>query len=166
MAKVPMTNDQKRSLPRTKLRFGAGFTLLEVIIAAAVFMVFAAGAYQGYQALRHAIMSARYKALAADLINERFEMIRNLPYEDVGTEGGDPDGVVEGENEETRDNVSFAVITTIVHVDDPFDGTASTGDLFPNDYKLVEIAVSCDTCTAFNPVAITGLVAPRSLESL
>jgi prepilin-type N-terminal cleavage/methylation domain-containing protein len=143
----------------------AGLTLIEVIIATAVFLLFALGMYMSYEALHSAMRLARYNALAVDLANARFEIIKNLPYSDVGTVGGIPSGVIPVSENVESDNINFLVTTTIINIDDPFDGTAATGDLFPNDYKLVEVSISCTTCHNFNPVNITGLIAPRNLES-
>lgn len=143
-----------------------GLTMVEVIVAAAIFLVFALGVYRGFDTLRIAINQARYRALAADLANARFEIIKNLPYSEVGTIGGDPAGVIEVGEEALSDGVSFFVTTTVVNVDDPFDGTETTGDIFPDDYKLVELSITCDTCRSFTPVKITGLVAPANLEGI
>lgn len=148
------------------MRKNKGLTLVEVIIATTTFLIFATGAYQGYLALQAAMFSARYKALAADLINARFEIIRNLPYSEVGIPGGNPNGVVPASEIVVSDNVTFTVLTAIINIDDPFDGTAATGDSFPNDYKLVEISVTCPTCKHFTPVVINSWVAPRNLEGL
>lgn len=159
-------SDIQKGLPRTKLRFGTGFTLVEVIIASAVFLIFAMGAYRGYDALRSAMANARYKALAADLANARFEIIKNLPYSSVGVSGGVPNGVLSATENVVSDGVSFVVSTTIENVDDPFDGVGGVADPFPNDYKRVGISIGCPTCKNFSPVLITGLVAPLSLENL
>ncbi len=153
-----MTNNQQ---PTTN----NGFTLIEVIIAAAVFLIFAVGVYQGYAAIYAAIASTRYRALAADLANARFEIIKNMPYTSVGTVGGVPLGVLPSATTTVSDNISFTVTTTIVNVDDPFDGLSAGGDLFPADYKLVEIKIECLTCKGFTPVIFTGRVAPKNLES-
>jgi prepilin-type N-terminal cleavage/methylation domain-containing protein len=142
-----------------------GFTLIEVVISIAIFVLFAVGAYRGYASLYAAIAAAHHKALAADLINARFEIIKNLPYTNVGVTGGNPNGVVVGVQTIVKDGISFVATTTIRYVDDPFDGVSGSGDIFPNDYKLVEISVGCTTCKNFIPVVITGRVAPKNLES-
>jgi len=142
-----------------------GFTLVEVLIAIIVFTIFSVGAYQGYAAIYTAIASARHKALAADLANARFEIIKNLPYTNVGTVGGNPNGIIVAQETVVRDNVSFVITTTINNIDDPFDGVIGGGDLIPNDYKLVEINIACPTCKSFDPIVITGRVAPKNLES-
>jgi hypothetical protein len=123
------------------------------------------GVYQGYATLQAAILSARYKALAVDLANAKFEVIKNLPYSNVGVEGGDPSGVVPLEETVVSDNLTFVVTTTIINIDDPFDGLALDGDVFPNDYKLVEVEIACAACKNFAPLAFTGWVAPKNLES-
>ena len=142
-----------------------GFTLIEVIIATAVFLLFAVGVYQGYAAIYAAIASTRHKALAADLANARFETIKNMPYTSVGTIGGNPVGVLDQVATTTSDKIPFTVTTTIVNIDDPFDGLSGAGDLFPADYKLVEIKIECLSCKVFAPMVITGRVAPKNLES-
>ena len=142
-----------------------GFTLIEVVLAVAVFIIFAIGVYQGYAAIYNAIANARHKALAADLANARFEIIKNLPYTSVGTVGGTPNGMVTASETVVSDRVSFSVVTTIVNVDDPYDGVLGAGDVFPADYKLVEIRITCLGCKNLAPITITGRVAPKNLES-
>lgn len=142
-----------------------GFSLIEVVIAVAVFAVFAVGVYQGYSAIYNAVANARHKALAADLANARFEIIKNLPYASVGTVGGNPSGLITASENVTSDRVTFSVVTTIINVDDPFDGLSGAGDIFPADYKLVEIRITCLGCKNLAPIVITGRVAPKNLES-
>lgn len=142
-----------------------GFTLIEVLIATIVFLLFAMGVYQSYAAIYIAIASTRHRALAADLANAKFEIIKNLPYTNVGTIGGNPAGILALVETTISDRVSFTITTTIVSVDDPFDGLSGGGDFFPADYKLVEIKIECLTCKSFAPIIITGRVAPKNLES-
>jgi len=141
-----------------------GFSFLEIIIGTAIFVIFAAGIYQAYAILYTSINSSHAKTLATDLANEQFEIAKNLPYASVGTVGGTPTGIIPVSQAITRDNVAFVVTTTITNTDDAFDGVAP-GDLFPADYKSVEFKVSCTTCKNFAPIVITGLVAPKNLES-
>ncbi len=142
-----------------------GFTLIEILIGVAVFTTFALGVYQGYSAVYAAISHARFKALAADLANERFEIIKNLPYSSVGVSGGNPTGVVLASENVVRGGVTFTAVTSITNVDDPFDGLSGGADVFPADYKSVEISVNCSSCKNFVPVVFTGRVAPKNLES-
>lgn len=142
-----------------------GFTFVEVVIGIALFLIFVVAAYQSYAAIYAAIASSHHKTLAADLANAQFEIMKNLPYSRVGITGGNPNGVIPASQTVIRDRVEFTVNTTIQNIDDPFDGISGSGDAFPADYKLVEVSISCQSCKNFNPVVITGRIAPKNLES-
>jgi type II secretory pathway pseudopilin PulG len=130
-----------------------GFTFIEIVIGVAIFIVVALGVYQGYRALYASLESAHIKIIAADIINEQFETIRNQPYTSIGSGG----------NTIVRDGFTWMVTTAVRSVDDPFDGSGAA-DSKPADYKLVEVGVACTACKNFTPLAITGMVAPKDLE--
>ena len=58
--------------------------LIEMLVGSAVFVVIALAAYQAFSVLMATTLYARIKVSATELANERFEIIRNLPYNDVG----------------------------------------------------------------------------------
>ena len=129
-----------------------GFTLIEMLVGSAVFVVIALAAYQAFSVLMATTLYTRIKVSATELANERFEIIRNLPYSDVGIVGGLPVGKIVRVQNITRDNYSFTVQTTIRSVDDPFDGTigGSPNDTSPADYKLVDLDITCSSCKNFS----------------
>lgn len=144
-----------------------GFTLIESIVGIAVFMIIAVGAYEAYISTIKAIRAANLTTAATALANEQFEIIRNLPYADVGIAGGLPSGKIPYTQTLARDGVNFSVKTAIRNIDDPFDGTigGSPNDLSPADYKLAEIEISCANCQNFQPLFFTTRVAPKALET-
>ncbi len=142
-----------------------GLTFFEIVIATAIFLVFAIGVYQAYTTLFAAVANARHRALAADLANARFEIIKNMPYTSVGTLSGNPPGTLVASETVVASSVTFLVETTVVNLDDPFDGVSGSGDVFPADYKLVEIKVTCQGCKNLPSIIFTGRVAPKGLES-
>lgn len=144
-----------------------GFTLIESLAGVAVFMIVAVGVYQAYAATMNAIRASRLKVAATALANEQFEIIRNLPYGDVGIAGGIPNGKVPHTQNFVRDGTAFAVETTIRNIDDPFDGTigGSPNDLSPADYRLTELEIFCPSCRNFTPLRFTTRVGPRALET-
>jgi hypothetical protein len=75
------------------------------------------------------------------LAQEKIEVVRNMPYENIGTVGGIPPGVLPQTETVTINNLAFEIKTTIVYIDDPFDGL-SPDDLLPTDYKRVSIEIS------------------------
>jgi prepilin-type N-terminal cleavage/methylation domain-containing protein len=140
-----------------------GFTLIEILVSAAVFMVIAMSAYQAYSSLFTLLSLNQFKILALNLANEQFEIIRNLSYADVGEQFGIPDGKIP----HVQNLVRGGITTTIRNIDLPFDGTigGSPNDPSPADNKLIEVQVDCVTCNNFTPVNLTTTIAPKNLET-
>ena len=69
-----------------------GFSLIESLVGSAIFVVLALSGYKAFTTLMDASMASRAKLAATTLANEKFEIIRNLPYTDVGIVGGLPVG--------------------------------------------------------------------------
>lgn len=145
-----------------------GFTLIEILVSVAIFALVALGIYgvitYGYKI----ILAGRIKVLQTQLANEKIEIIRNLPYEKVGTIGGVPAGVVTASDVVTRNKTRFQVATAIRSVDDSFDGILGgvPNDTAPADYKIVEVSVACVSCPQQTSSAFfSTLVSPKGLES-
>lgn len=145
-----------------------GFTLVEVLVGAAVFLIIALAAYNAYIGLFNMINLSQYKVMAVALADEQFEIARNMPYSDVGIVNGIPNGKIPGTQTLVRGGVTFTVDATVRNVDLPFDGTigGTPNDTSPADNKLVEITVSCNGCRNMTPFTVTGQVAPKNLETL
>jgi prepilin-type N-terminal cleavage/methylation domain-containing protein len=143
------------------------FTLVEVLVGAAVFLVVALSAYNAYIGLFKLIDLSQYKVLAVSLANEQFELARNLPYSSVGEVGGIPNGVIPSVQTFVRGGVTFTVETTVRNIDLPFDGTigGTPNDTSPSDNKYVDVTVSCSGCRDMKPISLTGQIAPKSLET-
>ncbi len=144
-----------------------GLTLIEVVIAASIFSMVAISVYQGFFSLTNLISVSREKVIITDLLNEQFEIIRNLPFSSVGLLQGIPNGVLSATTTETRDGRTFLVTRTIRNVDDPFDGTIGNvpNDLSPADYRMVEISALCTSCKDGAEMSATAYVAPKNLET-
>ena len=144
-----------------------GFTLVESVIAVAVFLLVSVALYQGYARLLETTRASRIKVAAIALANEQFEIAHNLPYADVGVQGGIPVGKILPTQTLVRDGITFTATTTIRNVDDPFDGVigGAPNDLSPADYKLMEVDITCPLCRNFSPLSFTTQVAPKNLEN-
>ncbi len=143
-----------------------GFTLIEVIVGLAVFMVFAVGVYTSTQYIFKIVYSSRLKILEIQILNEQVEIIRNLPFESVGIVNGSPAGLLQRIATSTRNGINFTITRTIRNIDDPFDGTAggSPNDTAPADYKLAEVEIVCSSCNQNTPLRLSTYVAPKNLE--
>ncbi len=148
-------------------KYRGGFTFIETIVGSAIFLVVALSTYRAFATLMEATSSARAKVAATELANERFEIIRNLPYSDVGILGGLPVGKIQRTQNVTKDNYIFTVTTSIRSVDDPFDGTIGgiPSDTSPADYKMADLDITCSNCKNFSILNFTTLIAPHALET-
>lgn len=143
-----------------------GFSLVEVLVATAIFLLFALGIYGTIHLVFKIVYQSRMRILETALLAEQLEVARNLPYDSIGIINGVPSGVLPHATSTVRNGVKFNIITTVRNIDDPFDGTASGNprDTAPADYKLVEISAICDSCSQAEPVILNTMVAPKHLE--
>lgn len=143
-----------------------GFTLLEILVAIGIFLIFAIGIYSGISMIFKIVYQSRMKILETAILSEQLEIARNLPYESVGIVGGLPSGLLAHEKTVTRNGKDFTVVTTVRNIDDAYDGSlgGAPNDTAPADYKLVEISAICQNCTQQKPIILSTIVAPKSLE--
>lgn len=148
-------------------RSNGGFSLVELVVAVAVFTVISISIYSSYTTIFSTVFLSNAKLDAVDLVNEQLEIVRNLPYADVGISGGIPAGVLPHTQTLVRDGITFNVTITVRNTDDPFDGTlgGTPNDLSPADFKTVEVEINCASCKNFKPVIVTTRVAPKNLET-
>lgn len=150
---------------RLKFKESAGFTLIETLVGMAIFAIVATSIYFSYSNILNTIIISQFNLTALTILDNEAESVRNMPYEDIGIQGGVPSGKLLAEKSVIQDRASFIVRTTVRSVDDPFDGTigGTPKDLAPADYKLVELELSCGACQ-FAPVRLTTTAAPKNLE--
>ena len=143
-----------------------GFTLIESLIAIGIFAIIGLAVYFSYSNILDVTIRAELRSTMIAVIENEMEIVRNVPYPDVGLRGGSPSGDLTPEKIVTYGGSSFVVRTTIQNIDDPFDGTVggTPNDTIPADYKLVEIEASCREPCLMGPVRMTGTVAPKNLE--
>ena len=72
--------------------FNRGVTLTEVVIGVVLFTLISTIAYRGYTNLYELIAVSRDKVTAASVANELFEVVRNMPYADIGIEDDNSNG--------------------------------------------------------------------------
>lgn len=144
-----------------------GLSIVEALIGTAVFVIIAVGVYGSFLKIFDAVKISHAKILAVALINEQFEVARNLPYGDVGIENGLPLGKLAHQENINRDGIDFEVTRTVRNIDDQFDGTigGTPNDLSPADYKMLEVEVNCTSCKKFTPLSLTTTIAPKGLET-
>ncbi|HLP86461.1 MAG TPA: hypothetical protein VK153_01125 [Candidatus Paceibacterota bacterium] len=152
----------------SKINNKAAFTLVETLVATSIFVLVTVGIYSGFVNIMKIMGIIRAKEIMTNIANEQFEIVRNLPYQNVGIVNGIPSGDLPQSTEITRDNKLFNVDFFVRNFDDPFDGTfdGTPRDLSPADMKLVEVTISCLSCSSeLAPIYFTTRVSPKNLET-
>lgn len=67
---------------------------MEVIVGIAIFTILLTGIISSYGALANSVRSGREKVVIASLSSDYLEIIRNMPYADIGTINGNPSGTL------------------------------------------------------------------------
>jgi len=145
-----------------------GFTLVESMVCITVFVLLAVAIYQTFFVISKETQASYENTIVSNLADQYLEIVRNLPYSQIGTLAGNPTGNLPDSPNPiniTVNTKSYQVYYEVTYIDDPADGTAILlTDTAPNDYKQVKISVKNIT-TAIVKKFITN-VAPRGLESL
>ncbi|HYV33852.1 MAG TPA: prepilin-type N-terminal cleavage/methylation domain-containing protein, partial [Candidatus Limnocylindria bacterium] len=143
-----------------------GFTIIELLVGLGIFAILIVGVLGVFSAVSRIIKVAREKTALASLAANYLEIVRNIPYTDVGTISGNPKGVLADFANATTvqiESTSYKIYYEVTYVDDPADGTILLGtDPSPADYKQVRMNVlnlSTSQITKF----LTN-VSPKGLE--
>jgi hypothetical protein len=106
------------------------------------------------------------RTLETAILNEQLEVVRNLPFANVGIVNGSPAGVLARVVTTSRSGLEFTITRTIRNIDDPYDGTidGEPKDTAPADYKMVQVDIVCPRCQQSNNLSLSTFIAPKNLE--
>lgn len=141
-----------------------GFTVLEAVIALAITAILSAGVLGVFAALSNTVKAAREKTVLANLATSYLEIVRNMPYSDVGTVVGNPTGTLADFTNAISvklESYSYKIYYEVTYIDDPADGSFPT-DTAAGDYKQVKMEVLNNT-TGRTTSFVTNVV-PKGLE--
>lgn len=137
-----------------------------VIISIGIFLILSQAVASLAFSVYDLVGYTRARVSARNIAQEQIELIRNAPYDDVGTVGGIPAGIFEQTETTSRNGLTYTTRTRISYVDDPFDGVAPT-DTLPNDYKRVRVDVSWGGIAESRASEVTLVtdISPKDIES-
>ena len=145
----------------------SGFTLIEAMVVLFVVSLITLTFYETWNLGTKHIANAKYRLGATALANQQMEIIRSLIFDDIGTVSGIPSGTLAQDQTLHVNNTVYDVHTVVQFVDDPTDGTLSSGtDLAPNDYKKVTITVSWGDASDSETVDTTSIFSLDGVESV
>jgi len=145
-----------------------GFTLVEVIVATAVFLIISLALFSVFNLILRTVINNKARIVANSIAIEQLEIIRGMNFSDVRTDTGwVPPGPIPSERTLNRSGISFTVRIDVAFVDDEYDGLDPT-DLFPYDYKKSRVRVSWTNPVSGTQetVAMSTTVTPEGLEGL
>jgi prepilin-type N-terminal cleavage/methylation domain-containing protein len=139
----------------------AGFSLIEILVSIMVLAIVAGGLAAGLTQTSAMLGRSKADSIADKLASSEIETVRRLEYDDVGTVGGNPPGILVADRTETRDNASFRVQNQVVYVDNPAPGASRTRI----DFKRVQVVVT-PLAAGGDPITQTTLVAPPTYAAI
>jgi prepilin-type N-terminal cleavage/methylation domain-containing protein len=143
-----------------------GFTLIEVLVTAALVALVFGGLFAAVQAMITLIGESKAKAGAIALATERLEYIRSLSYDAVGTVGAPPFGTLPETQTVTLNDVTYFERLTIRYEDDPADGSGGAdSNGIVTDYKKVQVQYSWAGHNSTSSIAVSTNVVPPGIET-
>jgi len=143
-----------------------GYTLIELLVSVAVFAILTSAFLAAYSTLTKSVKLAREKTILSGMASQYMEIVRNLPFSEVGTLHGVPSGSLPDETSPVivvLAPITYKIYYEVTWTDDPSDLTALTGDAYPTDYKQVKMKVL--NTTTGQITAFTTSVVPQGLET-
>lgn len=131
-----------------------GFTLVETMVAGLILIVGLILIAQFFASAMARTTASDVRSILNQVATRELENIRALPYEDVGTTDGWPQGVLAPTSTRTEDGVSLSITREVVFVTD-----GSYSGPYPANYRRVSLSVSAPQYPALGPVSVSSFVA-------
>jgi len=148
--------------------FKNGFTFVEVVVSVGVFIFLSLIVSQIYFLIVKTVTSYREQSTVSDIAAQYLEIVRNMPYSQIGTMNGNPYGNLPDLPNALSININgidYQVYYVVNYVDDPADGTIlNSTDVAPNDYKQVKLYVKNTRTNVTN--SFLANISPKGLEGL
>ena len=144
-----------------------GFGLVEVLVSVMIISILTLGVFSLIILSIKISTENQHYVEAVNIANQQMELIRNMPYNDVGVILGSPPGILPASINIER-NGNYTVNNFIVFYDDPFDGqlgsTTKPDDIF-TDYKIATVKVSWQGSNGTKSVTMFSKIIPRTEET-
>ncbi|MDP3970309.1 MAG: hypothetical protein Q8P90_01280 [bacterium] len=151
-------------LNKYKKDITAGSTLVETLVALAIFALIFSSLMSLLISGSRLVRANEARLTATAVANKKMEIIKNLSYNDVGTENGVPAGSILQSEVELLNGINFTITTDIRYVDDTYDDVAPI-DTINTDYKQVRIDVTWSDPAGGMPVTLATNIVPNAIET-
>jgi len=149
-----------------KKTVGRGFSLVELLVVAALMLVVFGGIFASFKYSLDLITQSRAKLSALTLANERLEYIHSLSYDAVGTVSGIPSGTIPQVSTTSLNTITFTETVLIEYIDDPADGVgAADSNGITTDYKRAKVTEGWTSRGVYHEIFLVSNIIPRSIET-
>ena len=143
-----------------------GFSLVELIVTAAIMSLVFGGLFQSFQLMNNIVATSKAKAGALSLMSEKMEYIRSLPYNSIGTDGGVPAGLLPQHSTTTLNNITYQERILIQYIDDDADGTGGAdGNGILTDYIQAKVEYTWTHRGKTGSMFLVSNIVPLGIES-
>lgn len=143
-----------------------GFSLVEVLIVAAVVSLFFGGLFLTIQNSLRLISDSRGRLAALTIANDQIEYLRSLSYNSVGTISGLPSGNIPQISTTSLNGIVFTKRVLVEYVDDAADGVGTLdSNSITTDFKRVKVEVSWLYREESRSVFLVTNITPRAIET-
>jgi hypothetical protein len=152
----------------SKFKIRNSFTLIEVLVGTFLVLIVFLGIFGAYQLGLKVVGLSKNKITATAIANGQLELIRNLPYESVGTKGAElpyAQGVLDSVTTTVRNNVEYKIETQVKYVIDETDGIGAQ-DSCNWDYKRAEVKVSWSGRFSGEVKLVTDIAPKNKVEEI
>lgn len=149
-----------------KIKNSSGMSLVEVIIASAILLLFFGGLISGVRLMIDLIGQSKAETGARSLALSRMEYLRSLNYDNLGTEGGIPAGNISQSATSSLNGIQYTERLLILYVDRPEDGLEEfdeNGVL--EDSKRVKVEYSWQWRSETKSLSLITDIAPKGQET-
>jgi hypothetical protein len=147
---------QKLITRLARVRSQRGFSLVELMVGGMVLVVGLIMLSQFFASAAARVMESDIRSVLHQVATEELEIIRGLPYTDVGTTSGHPQGVLVADEDRTVDITKVHIHRSVVYWTDP---SYETGGPYPANYRRVTVKVSAVGQSALDPVELVSNLA-------
>ncbi len=149
------------------LQSNKGSTLLDVLVGSALLLIVFLGLFGAFQLSLVLVETAKLRTGALALAQDRIEYIRSLQYDDVGTVGGIPQGILESEEALSLNGISYTRRTFVQYTDAPEDGSGALDEnSITTDYKTVKVTLEWETRNGTRETSLVSNIVPDGIESV
>ncbi len=143
-----------------------GMSLIDVLVGVALMLVIFTGLTALLLSSLKVSALAKNRSIATTVAESQMEYIRSLAYDNVGTVGGIPAGVIPQIATTTQNGLVVVTRTLIEYKDDPADGLGALDTNGINsDYKQIKISATYKVDAIVHTLTIVSNFAPIGIET-